>query len=148
MNLNRGEVSSVYTLLLQQKSSEDDTESKSSRFPPPHVVHLSLDEMVEISGFHRELGSNQTEHEAFQTRSLPPMAYDDAVIMEHRETNSQDSLLTSYDHSIADEENEDGVQVVHMTKAASSNVTDKLTELLEKCNIVQNQIDKKLSFYF
>ncbi|KAL8047802.1 hypothetical protein ABFX02_07G023600 [Erythranthe guttata] len=148
MNLNRGEVSSVYTLLLQQKSSEDDTESKSSRFPPPHVVHLSLDEMVEISGFHRELGSNQTEHEAFQTRSLPPMAYDDAVIMEHRETNSQDSLLTSYDHSIAEEENEDGVQVVHMTKAASINVTDKLTELLEKCNIVQNQIDKKLSFYF
>ncbi|KAI3469482.1 hypothetical protein Pfo_026145 [Paulownia fortunei] len=150
MNLTSGEVSSTYVLVQHYSSAPssevlDNLESKAITFLPSYVVHPSLDELVEVGCRPWGLGSNHTECEAFQPWS--PMASDGAdvptsndnvILMENEDKSSQDSILTSYDHS-ATEEN-------HTTKATKE--ADKLRELLEKCNIMQNMIDEKLSLYF
>lgn len=149
MKLNSGEVSSTYLLAphyFSAPSSEvlDNLESKHTKFSPSYVVQPSLDELVEVGFCPRGVGSNHMEHEAF--RPWSPMASDDNVIlMEDGEKSPQDNILACYDRS-ATEENDDRDPLTHTTAARKD--ADKLSELLEKCNIVQNLIDKKLSIYF
>ncbi|KAL2229798.1 UNVERIFIED_CONTAM: SAC3 family protein B [Sesamum indicum] len=160
MNLTIGEVSSTYVLAQQHyspaPSSEvlDNLEVEVTTFLPPYIVHPSFDELVEV-GYHRgEFSPNHTEHEAFQPYS--PMAPDDAdvatsngnvILMANQEQSFQDSILPSNDHWPA-EENDDVGQLMHAAKATATKQADTLSKLLEKCNIMQNQIDKKLSIYF
>ncbi|KAL0348724.1 UNVERIFIED_CONTAM: SAC3 family protein B [Sesamum angustifolium] len=160
MNLNTGEVSSTYVLAQQHYSSApsseglDNSEVEITTFLPPYIVHPSFDELVEV-GYHiQEFRPNFTEYEAFQLYS--PMAPDDAdvatsngnvILMANQEQSAQDSILSSDDLPTA-EENDDVGRLRHNTKATATKQADTLSKLLEKCNIVQNQIDKKLSIYF
>ncbi|KAK4405621.1 SAC3 family protein B [Sesamum angolense] len=132
----------------------DNSEVEITTFLPPYIVHPSFDELVEV-GYHiQEFRPNFTEYEAFQLYS--PMAPDDAdvatsngnvILMANQEQSAQDSILSSDDLPTA-EENDDVGQLRHNTKATATKQADTLSKLLEKCNIVQNQIDKKLSIYF
>ncbi|KAK4425795.1 SAC3 family protein B [Sesamum alatum] len=159
-NLTTGEVSSTYVLAQQHYSSArssevlNNSEVEVTTFLPPYIVHPSFDELVEV-GYHlQEFGPNHTEYEAFRPHS--PMAPDganvatyngNAILMANQEQSAQDSILTSNDHPTA-EENDDVGQLMHATKATATKQADTLSKLLEKCNIVQNRIDKKLSIYF
>ncbi|KAL0457353.1 UNVERIFIED_CONTAM: hypothetical protein Slati_1074500 [Sesamum latifolium] len=160
MNLTTGEVSSTYVLAHLHYSSApssevlDNSEVEITTFLPPYIAHPSFDELVEV-GYHiQEFRPNFTEYEAFQLYS--PVAPDDAdvatsngnvILMVNQEQSAQDSILSSNDHPTV-EENDDVGQLTHNTKATATKQADTLSKLLEKCNIVQNQIDKKLSIYF
>ncbi|KAL0414678.1 UNVERIFIED_CONTAM: SAC3 family protein B [Sesamum radiatum] len=132
MNLTTGEVSSTYVLAQQHYSSA------------PSCEVLDNSELEEFR-------PNRMEYEAFQPYS--PMAPDDAtsngnvILMANQEQSAQASILSSNDHPTA-EENDDVGQLMHTTKATATKQADTLSKLLEKCNIVQNQIDKKLTIYF
>ncbi|KAL8524828.1 hypothetical protein ACS0TY_014441 [Phlomoides rotata] len=136
MRLNSGEASSMY--LLSQHFSA--TPSCEVPFLTPYVVQPSFDELVEAGCFPTGLESNDTKHEA----SDVPMSKGNVVSMESEETRLQDGVLTIYDHS--GKEKTSRPMVVRAARARTD--TDKLIKLLEKCNIVQNQIDEKLSIYF
>ncbi|KAK6117308.1 hypothetical protein DH2020_048953 [Rehmannia glutinosa] len=152
MNLSRGDVSSTYVLVQHCSEALDNSESKVITFLPPYFTHPSLDELVEVGRCPDPgLESNRMEYEAF--RMWSPKASDgvdvrtsnnDVILMENEEKSSQDSIvLKSYDHSATGEN--DG-PLMNATKATKE--ADRLSELLEKCNIVQNMIDEKLSIYF
>lgn len=158
MNLNSGEVSSAY-ILVQHSSSAPSSQGFDNELTEvllPCVAHPSLDELIEVGRRSSGLWSNHTEHEAFQSRSLPmasdvavvPTSNSNVILMEHEKKKSEDSVLNNHDRSPIVEQNNDGRLVMRAAKATSNETEKKLSELLEKCNIVQNLIGEKLSLYF
>ncbi|PIN07981.1 Nuclear protein export factor [Handroanthus impetiginosus] len=157
MNLNCEEVSSTYVLVQHHLSTlssrvQDYSESKVTTFLPPYVVHPSLDELVEVGCHPQESWLNHMQRNAFQPQ-LPissdgadvPIPNNNVTWMENEKDSSPNTILTSYDHS-AIGENKDGGQPVHTSNTAKE--ANKLSKLLEKCNIMQDLIDKKLAIYF
>ncbi|KAL3812744.1 hypothetical protein ACJIZ3_014012 [Penstemon smallii] len=152
-NLTNGEVSSTYVLVQNDLSAPnfevmDNLGLEVSTFLPPYIVHPSLDELVEV-GY---MGLIHMDHEEFQTRSPMasngadvPTSNDSVVLMEDEENSApRNGTLVNYDSSAT--EVNDGVQMMYRTKASGE--ADKLSEMLKKCDILQNLIDKKLSVYF
>lgn len=142
MKLNSEELSSTY---IRSTDILDSLESEDNALSPPYVAHPSFDEMVEV-GFE----SNEKELESFHPPSsvapeyadLPPSNDQEVFFVDNSPNND---MLASHDDSAA-QENEERSSVMPSSKAPKD--ADKLGELLEKCNIIQNTIDQKLSIYF
>lgn len=156
MKLNSEELSSMYLLLPYSSSppsSEvlDNLELEDTTLSPPYHAQLSLDELVEVGCGPTGLESNQMDLESFQP--WPSMATDstdfpssnDQLILIDEEKSLQNGTFTSRDDSEI-EENDNRLLMTPSSKASKD--SDRLSELLEKCNIIQNMIDKKLSIYF
>ncbi|XP_042064553.1 SAC3 family protein B-like isoform X1 [Salvia splendens] len=156
MKLNSEKLSSTYLLLLPSSSppssevlysleSEDTTQ-------PPYFPKPSLDELVEVGCCPTGLESNQMAFESFQPWST--MASDsadipsssDQVTLTEEEKSSQNDMFTGCDFSAVEQNNNDRSLLTASSKIPKD--ADKLSELLDKCNIIQNMIDKKLSVYF
>lgn len=142
MKLNSEELSSTY---IRSTDILDSLESEDNALSPPYVAHPSFDEMVEV-GFE----SNEMDLESFHPPSSVapeyadlPSSGDREVFIEGKSPNND--TLASHDDSAA-QENEERYAVIPSSKAPKD--ADKLSELLEKCNIIQDMIDKKLSIYF
>ncbi|XP_042037329.1 SAC3 family protein B-like isoform X1 [Salvia splendens] len=155
MKLNSEELSSTYLLLLPSSSppssevlyslkSEDTT-------LPPYFPQPSLDELVEVGCCPTGLESNQMDFESFQP--LSTMASDsadipsssDQVTLIAEEKSPQNDMFTG-DFSAVEQNNDDRSLLTASSKVPKD--ADKLSELLDKCNIIQNMIDKKLAVYF
>lgn len=157
MKLNSEELSLTYLLMAHCSSAPSSElpgslESEHTTLLPPYIVQPSLDELVEVGCFPTGLESNQMDLEAFQPWSSRasdcadiPSSNDKVISMEEEEKSPHNGALTCCDNS-AIEENNDRSVVLPSSKAPKD--ADKLSELLEKCNIIQNLIDKKLSIYF
>ncbi|KAH6769835.1 hypothetical protein C2S52_014638 [Perilla frutescens var. hirtella] len=156
MKLNSDELSSTYLLMAHCSSApsselQDSLESEHTTLLPPHVVQPSLDELVEVGCFPTGLESNQMDLEAF--RAWSSMASDcadipssnDKVFLMEEEKSPQNGMLTSYDNSEI-EENNNRSMLLPSSKAPKD--ADTLTILLERCNIILNRNDEKLSIYF
>ncbi|GFP98611.1 germinal-center associated nuclear protein [Phtheirospermum japonicum] len=138
MSLTSGEVSSTYVLAeryFPTPSSEtlDNLESRGIKFLPSYVVYPSLDELVEAG-----CEPNNMEYEGFQPL-LPTTLNGDVVLVENEKMVPEDSGCRG-------ENNDGGGGPMHDAKATQE--ADKLSKLLEKCNMLQNLIDEKLSIYF
>lgn len=153
MKLNSEDLSSTY-VLVSAPSSEEALESLESQYTtliPPYTVQPSLDELVEVGCCPTGLESNQMDLEAL--RPQPSMASDyaglpsssDKVTLMEEDRSPQNGTLTSRDN-LATEENND--RSLLMASSEAPKEADELSKLLEKCNIIQNLIDKKLSIYF
>ncbi|XP_057771901.1 SAC3 family protein B isoform X2 [Salvia miltiorrhiza] len=150
MKLNSKELSSTY-LLLQHSSSPpgsealNSLESEDTTLLPPYHPQPSLDELVEVGCCPTGLEANQMDFESFQPWSS--MDSDSADFPSSRDqVIPQNGMFTSPDISAVEEHNDDGSLQTPSSEAPKD--ADKLSELLEKCNIIQNMIDKKLSIYF
>ncbi|KAL3626186.1 hypothetical protein CASFOL_029735 [Castilleja foliolosa] len=137
MSLTSGEVSSTYVMaerhfLTPSSEALDNLESRVITFLPPYVVHPSLDEFVEAG-----CESNSMEYEGFQP--LLPTTTNGNVVMVENENVPEDGGFR--------EENNDG-EAGQMNDAKDTQEADKLSKLLEKCNMLQDLIDEKLSIYF
>ncbi|CAA0839901.1 SAC3/GANP/Nin1/mts3/eIF-3 p25 family [Striga hermonthica] len=154
MSLNSGEVSSTYVLehdYITSLSCEsvDELESQVITFHPPSTVCPLLDELVEVGYQTNE--SNYMEYEAIRPFSSPPMVSFGATCDDEDDENA--ILLAnkgkfsgkSCDHLATEENNERGLS---MNVVKTTPEADKLSELLDKCSILQNLIDEKLSIYF
>ncbi|KAF3784119.1 SAC3 family protein B [Nymphaea thermarum] len=122
MNLS----SVAYVLKHRHKASPDKYSWSRQRL----VAEPSLDEMIEISCRvptrqcqHPERG---TEDGEFRNRSLQG---DERCLVHEMEQN-------------------DGMEIQQKRELAVESRESKLNSLLERCTIVQNMIDEKLSFYF
>ncbi|KAL6581833.1 hypothetical protein OROMI_005847 [Orobanche minor] len=153
MNFNSGEVSSTYVFAekhyFPSPSSEamDKLETDIVTFYPPYVVSPPLDELVQV-GYPTNGGyfeSSHMEHEAVQ----PLLANNGNIVLRGNDKKSfeKDEKLRSHDEHSEIEENKDGGRLVHAA-AKDTEEADKLSKLLEKCNILQNRIGEKLSIYF
>nr|GMD88255.1 SAC3 family protein B-like isoform X1 [Ipomoea batatas] len=159
MNLAHGRFSSVYVLKQPELSVSPQAVSVSvsnlniedGSVLPFVLVQPSLDEMVEVgcTPFASESDILNTQG-CFETRW--PMALDDHNIEKAVEplgdemnVDQDGTFATSYNHATTQVNNKGG-ESLPATKASKG--ANKLSELLEKCNLVQNMIDKKLSIYF
>lgn len=155
MNLTSGEFSSTYVLLQNDYSTPsvvlDKAELDYNMLTPFHVSP-SLDEMVEVGCSPLDSGLIPAEYVAFQHWS--PMDSDrcdiqtsnnEIVLVEDEQNGSQNGVVTTSDNNVTNEVN-NRTPLGFLTKPTKE--AEKLSEILEKCNIVQNLIDKKLSIYF
>lgn len=155
MNLTSGEFSSTYILPQNDYSTPSVVLDKSEldhNMLTPFSVSPSLDEMVEVGCYPLDSGLIPAEHMAFQPWS--PMDSDrrdvqtsnnEIVLVEDEQNESRIGVVTTSDDNVTNEVN-DRTPLGFLSKATKE--ADKLSEILEKCNILQNQIDKKLSIYF
>lgn len=153
MNLLNGEISRAYVLKRNDTTVANST-GVDIRLDEGVVSHHSLtepslDEMLQVSCSLRRY----PESEAFQPVCVIGSNHIQAVnamkktevIEEHRSSQQNNSLGNiDYDRNMNAANNTSSEQAVdHVTNEA-----DRLSKLLEKCNVVQNMIDKKLSIYF
>ncbi|KAL2534571.1 SAC3/GANP/Nin1/mts3/eIF-3 p25 family [Abeliophyllum distichum] len=155
MNLTSGEFSSTYILLQNASSTPSVVLDKSEldfNMSKPFHVSLSLDEMVEVGCYPVDSGLIPDEHVAFQP--LSPMGSDrhdiqtpnnEVILVENEKNETWSGIVTTSDNNVTNEVN-DRTSLGFPTK--STKEADKLSQMLEKCNIVQNLIDQKLSIYF
>lgn len=150
MKLNSEDLSSTY-LLVSDPSSEalESLESQYTTLVPFYTVQPSLDELVEVGCCPTGLESNQMDLEALQPRpsmasdcATLPSSSDEEVILMEEDGSPRNGTLPSR----ATEENNDRSLLIASSEAPKD--ADELGKLLEKCNIIQNLIDKKLSIYF
>ncbi|KAL1543164.1 SAC3 family protein B-like isoform X2 [Salvia divinorum] len=153
MKLNSEELSSTYLLQLPSSSPPSSEalyslESEDSTLPP-YFPQPSFDELVEVGCCPTGLDSNQMDFESVQPWST--MASDstdfpsssDQVTSTEEEKSPQIDIFAS---SAVEQNNDDRSLLTASSKAPKD--ADKLSELLDKCNIIQNMIDKKLAIYF
>ncbi|GER37454.1 SAC3/GANP/Nin1/mts3/eIF-3 p25 family [Striga asiatica] len=146
MSLNSGEVSSTYVLernYFTSLSCESVDELESQ------VICPLLDELVEVGYQTNE--SNYMEYEAIRPFSPQPMVSFGATDDDDEENailvaNKGKIFGKSYDDHLATEENNERGLSMNVVKTTPE--ADKLSELLDKCSILQNLIDEKLSVYF
>ncbi|XP_073277101.1 SAC3 family protein B isoform X1 [Primulina huaijiensis] len=156
MNITTDEVSSTYVLVQRDISAPtseipDFSESVVHELLPSYIDYPSFDELVEVG--RETVVPVHTVYEAFKPMS--PAAYRDHddnptfgendVLMEtEKRSENNEQMVTCYDHSsiVANS----GDQLISSSKPTRE--PDRLSELLQKCNILQNKIDKKLSIYF
>lgn len=153
MNLCNGVVSQVY--ILEHKNvattnSEglDKLGLKGGVSSPYYLIPPSLDEMVEVGCSPSRL--HNSEHKAFQPLSAA-VSRGREVQKAINECDSVEEEMNFVEDGRLAEANEDNLTntssgLVVATKATKE--ADRLSKLLERCNIVQNMIDKKLSIYF
>ncbi|XP_047979810.1 SAC3 family protein B isoform X2 [Salvia hispanica] len=153
MKLNSEELSSTYLLPLPSSSPPSSEvlyrlESEDTTLPP-YFPKPSLDELVEVGCCPTGLESNHMAFESFQ-----PLASDsadipsssDQVTLTEEEKSPQNDMFTGCDFSAVEQNNDDRSLLTASSKVPKD--ADKLSELLDKCNIIQNMIEKKLSVYF
>ena len=137
-----GSLSSAY--ILQHPDSTpafgdlDESGIEGSGLASYHFNQLSLDEMIEVSCRSMSLP---------EANQLVPRIAPNNVA----EENVAASDLMENDHGVGRDCRqvvaENGVREV-VTAGKSKEEADRLSKLLEKCNILQNMIDEKLSVYF
>lgn len=120
----------------------------------PYVHQPSLDELIDSSCSTFQLGMCQPQPEAFQPRQRT-ISNGDAWVPTNTSDMTENERNIAQDGNLFDTQNVDHVtnglntfstEIVVSGKATKE--TDKLSKLLEQCNIVQNLIDKKLYIYF
>lgn len=156
MNLGHGRFSSVYVLKQQEFSISPQAVSKLNIEDRPALSYMlvqpSLDEMVEVgctplaSDILNKQGCLETQWPmALDDRNIEKASNGIQLLGDEMNVEQDGTFATSYNH-ITTEVISKGGEPLPATKATRE--TNKLTELLEKCNLVQNMIDKKLSVYF
>ncbi|XP_073138097.1 SAC3 family protein B [Henckelia pumila] len=155
MNIATVEVQSTYVLVQRDISAptseiRDISESVVHELLPSYIDHPSFDELVEVG--RETLVPVHSVYEAL--KAMPSAAYrdpdhlifgeNDVLLESGKRSESDGQMVTYYGHSstVAN----DGDQLILSNKPARE--ADRLSELLQKCNILQNKIDKKLSIYF
>ncbi|XP_051126724.1 SAC3 family protein B [Andrographis paniculata] len=145
VNLNDAEVSSTYVLQQRRLSvpsrrSSDRLDSMGYAYSPPYTVGPLLDELVDVGCHSQVLRSNLTESEVFPLQSIDvfdndkndaDLRFGDAIVPISNEND---------DNAVAEENG-------NVDDTKSSTEANKLSELLDKCNIIQDLIDTKLSLY-
>ncbi|KZV17243.1 hypothetical protein F511_24035 [Dorcoceras hygrometricum] len=152
MNIATAEVSSTYVLVQGDVSAptseiRDISESVVYESPPSYIDYPSFDELVEVG----RVVPIHSVYEAFKPLSPPAYPDNDAptfsennVLESGKRSCNDEKIVTNYDQSstVAN----DGDQLILSRKPARE--ANRLSELLQKCNILQNKIDRKLSIYF
>lgn len=155
INLSNDAFSSAYILV------QDDVSMLTSGFhdkpedslPLPYLICPSLDEMVAIG-----CNPSTEEMQHFDYRASQPcsavyysedhevskMTNDDNVEDDARNVVQSGISITKQDYKANELDNSSGSALA----AKATNEADKLSELLDKCNMLQNMIQKKLSIYF
>lgn len=124
-------------------SDLDELGFEGSILSPYFVNQPSLDELIEVSFSPLPFSTGQSLPEANQ---LPQMTANDETqesahandLMEDDSGVDQDCSMVAADSTVRE------VEVAGKVKEEA----EKLSKLLEKCNILQNMIDEKLSVYF
>lgn len=155
MNIATDEVSSTYVLVQRDISAPtfeipDISESVVHELLSSYIDYPSFDELVEVG--RETLVPVHTVYEGF--KPLSPAAYryhdnptfgeNDVPMESGKRSENNEQMVTYYDHSSIVANN--GDQLILSSKPIRE--ADTLSELLQKCNILQNKIDKKLSIYF
>ncbi|KAL3508010.1 hypothetical protein ACH5RR_033392 [Cinchona calisaya] len=154
MNLSNDAFSSTYVLVQDDVSlaTSESTVKTEASMPLPYLVRPSLDEMVAIGYYHPteemlhfDYGASQPCSTVYysDSRELPKMTTNDNMEDEGRNVVQSDMLGAKQDKAI-DLNNGGGSALA----AKATNEADKLSELLDKCNILQSMIQEKLSIYF
>uniref|UniRef100_A0A5B6ZI47 PCI domain-containing protein n=1 Tax=Davidia involucrata TaxID=16924 RepID=A0A5B6ZI47_DAVIN len=160
MSLSNGVFSTAYILEkhgvdIQTSGDLDKLELEGSISSPYYLIHPSLDEMVEVGCSHLTSGMGHSEQEAFQPPTAIVMngnkvqeATSASDLMEDERNFARYGKLTETNDDntcITNGLNNTSSGLVEVTKATRE---DKLSKLLEQCNVLQDMIDKKLSIYF
>ncbi|THG13337.1 hypothetical protein TEA_026135 [Camellia sinensis var. sinensis] len=145
MSLSNGAFSSAY--ILEQL----DTDISKTGLDMPgiqgmvsssyYLTHPSLDEMVEVSYGSFASSMGHTEDKAFQPPSA--MVSNGSIVQATNAAQNGNLSETNNDNYIEHGSTETSSRLVVATREA-----DKLSKLLEQCNMLQDRIDNKLSIYF
>ncbi|KAA8527528.1 hypothetical protein F0562_034757 [Nyssa sinensis] len=159
MSLSNGVLSTAYILeqhdvYVPNSGGLDKLGLEGSISSPYYLNCPSLDEMVEVGCSPHLSRMGHSEHEAFQ----PPSAIVSNGGKDREATGTSDSedegnfarygqlTETNDEAHITTGLNNTSGGLVEASKATKED--DKLSKLLEQCNILQDMIDKKLSIYF
>ncbi|KAI4317698.1 hypothetical protein L6164_025548 [Bauhinia variegata] len=153
LSLSNGEFSSAYISECHHvslSSSDMDVELEAN-LPSSYGLNLSLDEIMEVSCNSPLLIKGLPRSDALE--HLPQSDSDGAT---HEAVNTSDSRdaesnftqneLPSINTAYASKLNSNGGATQKNVKATKE--TDKLSKLLEQCNLLQDVLDEKLSVYF
>ncbi|XP_045800631.1 SAC3 family protein B-like isoform X2 [Trifolium pratense] len=141
---SRGEVSSAYISECHHNVALQNVGTVAC-LSPPYYPDISLDEMISLSCDFPLANDGRPRPEALQR--LPQMDFDDET------TNSRDaernlrldelpSMTTASMYDINNAKSE------ALMSRQPNKEADKLSKLLEQCNLLQDGIDKKLFVYF
>lgn len=153
MNLLNGEISRAYVL------KENDTSVATNAVEYiiqdegavsyHSMIEPSLDEMLQVSCSLRcypECEASQPVHVMGSNHNKVLYATEEIKVIEEDESSLQNN-------SLCDMDNDDNMNPSNSTSSERAvdhvtNEAERLSKLLERCNVVQNMIDKKLSVYF
>ncbi|CAL5415933.1 unnamed protein product [Camellia sinensis] len=145
MSLSNGAFSSAY--ILEQldtdisKTGLDMSGIQGMVSSSYYLTHPSLDEMVEVSYGSFASSMGHTEDKAFQPPSA--MVSNGSTVQATNAAQNGNLSETNNDNYIEHGSTETSSRLVVATREA-----DKLSKLLEQCNMLQDRIDNKLSIYF
>ncbi|XP_057959584.1 SAC3 family protein B isoform X2 [Malania oleifera] len=146
MNLSSG-VPAAYVLephsITRTYEGLDESEIEVGVSLPYCIIRPSLDEMVEVGCVS---GEDQPELEASQP--LSGMVLISSEVPKVNSVNEVEGRISTHNAELAET---DDAYLTSRELVSSSKTTkeaDKLSKLLEQCNMLQNRIDEKLSIYF
>lgn len=151
MKISNGQLSNAYVLeqhntAITTSGGLDNIQNEGC-ISPHFLIQPSLDEMLQVGC--SLLHSSETE--AFQPVTTMVLNHnkvlnssDETEVRENEMSYSQNGNLG--DISNTDRFNDTAIESVVVEEATKE--ADRLSKLLEQCNMVQNMIDKKLSIYF
>ena len=148
MSLSIGSASTAY--VLENYSAAASTKSggsdkpglEGSRSSPYCLIHPTLDEMVEVGC--SPLSSGKTR----PFRPLPRMAYDSCHVQESNTPDLEEDERNFVQGAPLIESNGYTCSTDELRTTEATIGAEKLSKLVEKCNLLQNMIDEKLSVYF
>ncbi|KAK2982707.1 hypothetical protein RJ640_016369 [Escallonia rubra] len=158
MNLSTGPFSTAYVLdkhnfAITASGGLGNAGPEGDLSSPNYLIQPSLDEMIEVGRTPFMSRERYSHYEAFQ--SVPTIGMAPTAGNIH-ETTWQNELRgeeeRALEHELAETNNGfnrlDSSSSESLVATKATNEADRLSKLLEKCNIVQSMIDKKLSIYF
>lgn len=151
MGLSSGEVSSAYISECHHvalTSSDLDVGFEAS-LPSSHHLNASLDEIIEV-------GCNTPIFARDQLRPLQPLMKETIRPCDFRDTEFEcnfavdklPSINTVCTYRLEDDTREENGNTEVLRNGKGNTEAERLSKLLEQCNLVQNVIDEKLFLYF
>lgn len=151
MKISNGQLSNAY--VLEQHNTAITTSRgldniQNEGYTSPHfLIQPSLDEMLQVGC--SLLRSSETE--AFQPVTTMVLNHNKVLNSTDETEVGENDMSYSQNGNLGDISNTDRFNDTAIESAVVEEATkeaDRLSKLLEQCNMVQNMIDKKLSIYF
>ncbi|OMO53787.1 SAC3/GANP/Nin1/mts3/eIF-3 p25 [Corchorus capsularis] len=152
MSLSSGACSSAYILQCHHVAPKPGDLFKfqhAGDTSPYSLSHPSLDEIIEVGCSPLKSKRVSMDPQAAQRDAPFPLEVQEAATTI---TSTNDTRYSSQEHEMAIADEVAYTNTIpdssYSEKEVSRTETDRLSQLLEKCNIVQNSIREKLSVYF